>query len=65
MALRLAYLLEETGISGRAATTLAQADALIARGHRVRIVTTGLSPTWRGSQAEWIHPGAEPASESK
>lgn len=58
MALRLAYLLEETGISGRAATTLAQADALIARGHRVRIVTTGPPLTWRSSQAEWIHAGA-------
>ena len=34
---------------------LAQADALIARGHRVRLVTTGLPLTWRSSRAEWIY----------
>ena len=34
---------------------LAQADALIARGHRVRIVTKGLPLTWRSSRAEWIY----------
>jgi Glycosyl transferases group 1 len=34
---------------------LAHADALIARGHRVRLVTKGLPLTWRSSRAEWIY----------
>jgi hypothetical protein len=32
---------------------LAQADALIARGHQVTIFTKGLPLTWRSSNAEW------------
>ncbi len=34
---------------------LAHADALIARGHRVRLVTKGLPLTWRSSRAEWVY----------
>jgi len=54
-ALRIAYLMADTALSGGIRVQLAQADALIARGHRVRIVTTGLPLTWRTSQAEWIY----------
>jgi glycosyltransferase involved in cell wall biosynthesis len=53
--LRITYLAEDTEISGGIRVQLAQADALIARGHRVRIVTKGLPLTWRRSQAEWIY----------
>lgn len=34
---------------------LAHADALIERGHRIRMVTKGLPLTWRSSRAEWIY----------
>lgn len=53
--LRITYLAEDTELSGGIRVQLAQADALIARGHRVRIVTKGLPLTWRRSQAEWIY----------
>ncbi len=53
--LRIAYLMADTALSGGIRVQLAQADALIARGHRVRIVTTGLPLTWRTSQAEWVY----------
>jgi len=53
--MKLAYLLEDTSISSITATAVAQADALIARGHRVRIVTEGSPLTWRSSRAEWIY----------
>jgi len=53
--MKLAYLLEDTSISSVAATAVAQADALIARRHRVRIVTKGSPLTWRSSRAEWIY----------
>lgn len=53
--LRLAYLAEDTALSGGIRVQLAQADALIARGHRVRIVTKGLPLTWRKSRAEWVY----------
>jgi len=52
--MRVAYLVPDTGISATARTVLAQADALIAAGHEVRIVTTALPLTWRSSRAEWI-----------
>jgi len=55
--LRIAYLAEDTELSGGVRVQLAQADALIARGHRVRIVTKGLPLTWRKSRAEWVHVG--------
>ena len=53
--LRIAYLVEDTALSGGVRVQVAQADALIARGHRVRLVTKGLPLTWRPSQAEWIY----------
>src|SRR5438874_1697918 len=53
--LRIAYLVEDTALSGGVRVQLAQADALIARGHRVRLVTKGLPLTWRGSLAEWVY----------
>lgn len=54
-ALRIAYLLEDTELSGGVRVQLMHADALIARGHRVRLVTKGQPLTWRSSRAEWIH----------
>ncbi|HEV8657244.1 MAG TPA: glycosyltransferase family 4 protein [Thermoanaerobaculia bacterium] len=53
--MRIAYLLGDTGISATARIVLAQADALIAKDHQVRIVTTGLPLTWRSSLAEWVY----------
>jgi hypothetical protein len=53
--MNVAYLLEDTPLSSRTRMILAQADALIARGHRVRIVTAGLPVTWRSSRAEWLY----------
>ena len=53
--LRITYLCEDTAMSGGIRVQLAQADALIARGHQVRIVTKGLPLTWRPSRAEWIY----------
>jgi len=50
----ITYLLDETGISPRVQSVLAQADALIERGHDVRIVTTAdMAVTWRPSRARW------------
>jgi glycosyltransferase involved in cell wall biosynthesis len=53
--MNISYLMADTALSGGIRVQLAQADALIARGHRVRIVTTGLPLTWRTSQAEWVY----------
>ena len=53
--MRIAYLLEDTNISGAVRVQLAQADALVGRGHQVRLVTPGLPLTWRGSRGEWIY----------
>lgn len=53
--MNIAYLMADTALSGGIRVQLAQADALIARGHRVRIVTTGLPLTWRTSNAEWVY----------
>lgn len=54
-ALRIAYLIEDTAQSGGVRVVMAQADALIARGHRVRIVTKGAPVRWRPSMAGWVH----------
>lgn len=51
--LRIAYLLEDTDLSGGVRVQLAQADALIARGHHVTIATKGQPVSWIGSEAEW------------
>lgn len=53
--LRIAYLLEDTAMSGGIRVQLMQADALIGRGHEVRLVTKGLPLTWRTSRAEWVY----------
>jgi hypothetical protein len=53
--LKIAYLVEDTEMSGGVRVQLAHADALIDRGHRVRLVTKGLPLTWRPSRAEWIY----------
>jgi len=52
--MNVAFLLPDAGISGRARTVLAQADALAARGHRVRIVSAEPPGIWRSSDAEWV-----------
>ncbi|HEX8173290.1 MAG TPA: glycosyltransferase family 4 protein [Thermoanaerobaculia bacterium] len=53
--MNIAYLLEDTEPSGGIRVQLVHADALIARGHRVRLVTKGLPLTWRSSRAEWVY----------
>ncbi len=53
--LRILYLMEDTDLSGGVRIQLAQADALIERGHHVAIATRGLPLTWRRSAAEWIY----------
>jgi len=53
--LRIAYLLEDTDLSGGVRIQLAQADALIARGHQVTLCTKGPPLTWRSSNAEWAY----------
>jgi glycosyltransferase involved in cell wall biosynthesis len=53
--LRISYLVEDTAQSGGVRVQLAQADALIARGHEVRFVTKGLPLTWRPTRAEWVY----------
>jgi glycosyltransferase involved in cell wall biosynthesis len=53
--MKIAYLLEDTAQSGGIRVLLAHADALIARGHRVRLVAKGAPLTWRGSNAEWVY----------
>lgn len=53
--LRIAYLLEDTDLSGGVRVQLAQADALIARGHSVTLCTKGPPLTWRASNAEWAY----------
>jgi len=53
--MNISYLLEDTDQSGGVRVQLAQADALIARGHCVRMVTKGLPLTWRSSRAEWVY----------
>lgn len=53
--MNITYLLGDTSMSGGIRVVLAQADALVARGHRVRLVTPGAPLTWRPSRAEWIY----------
>lgn len=48
-------LLAGTGISSVARIAMTHADAMIAAGHRVRIVTEGEPVTWRSSRAEWVY----------
>ncbi len=53
----IAFLLEDTDLSGSVRLPLMQGDALVARGHRVTFVTKGPPLTWRASRGEWIHVG--------
>jgi len=53
--MNITYLAEDTDQSGGTRVQLVHADALIERGHRVRIVTKGSPLTWRSSQAEWVY----------
>jgi hypothetical protein len=53
--MKISYLAEDTALSGGIRVQLAHADALIARGHRVRIVTKGAPVTWRRSEAEFVY----------
>jgi hypothetical protein len=53
--MNITILLEETTISGVAQIAMTHADALTARGHHVRIVTTGEPVSWRSSRAEWTY----------
>jgi glycosyltransferase involved in cell wall biosynthesis len=50
---RIAYLNEEADLSGGVRVILGQADALVARGHQVTIVSKGPSPDWIPTRAEW------------
>ncbi len=52
--MNIAYFAEDTDLSGGIRVQLAHADALIARGHRVRMVTKGVPITWRRSDAEFV-----------
>jgi len=52
--MRIVYLLDDTSISGDVRVVLAQADALVARGHEVIIATTAAPVSWRASRAEWL-----------
>jgi hypothetical protein len=51
--LLLTYLLDDTSPTARNQCVLAQADAFVARGMQVRIVTTADPVHWRRSRAEW------------
>lgn len=52
-ALKIAYLLEGSELSGGVRVVLGQADALIKRGHDVTIFSKGPRPDWRQSLADW------------
>ncbi|HEX3108700.1 MAG TPA: hypothetical protein VHU41_06370, partial [Thermoanaerobaculia bacterium] len=51
--MNLTYLLDDTLPTARNHCVLAQADAFVARGMQVRIVTTSDPVQWRRSRAEW------------
>jgi len=51
--MNLTYLLDDTSPCARNQCVLAQADAFVARGMQVRIITTSDPPQWRRSRAEW------------
>lgn len=53
--LKITYLVEDTEPSGGVRVQLVHADALIERGHRVRMVTRGQPLTWRSSSADWVY----------
>ena len=51
--MKIAYLLEDTDLAGGIRVCAAHADALIARGHEVTLITKGTPLTWRRSRATW------------
>lgn len=51
--MNLTYLLDDTLPTARNQCVLAQADAFVARGMQVRIVTTSDPVQWRRSRVEW------------
>lgn len=51
--MNITYLLDDTLPTARNRCVLAQADAFVARGMQVRIVTTADPVQWRRSRAEW------------
>ncbi|HUJ16262.1 MAG TPA: glycosyltransferase family 4 protein [Thermoanaerobaculia bacterium] len=51
--MHIAWLIEQTGITGANRVVLALADAMAARGHTCTIVTTDAPLRWRASSAEW------------
>lgn len=51
--MNLTYLLDDTSCTARNRCILAQADAFVALGMQVRIVTTSDPVQWRRSRAEW------------
>ena len=53
--MRLSFLFANTHISGKNRSALALADALVARGDEVRLVTADDPLTWRGARAEWVY----------
>jgi glycosyltransferase involved in cell wall biosynthesis len=52
--MRIAYLVEDSSLSGGLRVVLAQADALTARGHDVAVVAKSAPPDWRSTKARWI-----------
>lgn len=53
--LRIAWLLEDTDLAGGIRVAVAQADALLDRGHKTTLITKGTPLTWRASRAQWQH----------
>lgn len=51
--LRVTYLLEDAALSGGVRVVLAHADAMIARGHHVRVVSKTPLAAWRNTLAVW------------
>lgn len=51
--LRIAWLLEDTQLAGGIRVAVAQADAMIERGHEATLITRGAPLTWRSSRAQW------------
>jgi glycosyltransferase involved in cell wall biosynthesis len=53
--LRIAYLLEDTSLSGGGRVVLAHADLLTDRGHDVVLVTKGPEQDWRETRSRWCY----------
>lgn len=51
--LRIAWLIEDTDLAGGIRVAVAQADALLDRGHETTLITKGTPLTWRASRAKW------------